>query len=137
MRLSEFDYHLPSELIAQEPAEHREASRMLVVDPSTESFRDSVFTEFPDLLKSDDVLVLNNTRVFPARLIGHREGGGGRVEIFLVRRCDAEDLRRLSLSDYSPEDQLWEVLVKPGRSLRTGARASFGETISAEVIAQL
>jgi len=127
MRLSEFDYDLPQELIAQEPARQRQGSRMLIVDRPTGSFRDSVFTEFPDLLKSDDVLVLNNTKVFPARLVGRREPGSGRVEMFLVHRCDSED----------PKDQLWEVLVKPGRSFRTGSRASFGEIIFAEVIAHL
>src|SRR6185369_7368084 len=122
---------------AQTPAEHREASRMLVVDQTTASFRESFFTEFPDLLRPDDVLVLNNTRVFPARLVGRREPGGGRVEMFLVRRCDAEVLNRFSLSGFTDKDQLWEVLVKPGRSLRTGARASFGGMIFAEVIAHL
>lgn len=110
---------------------------MLVVDRQKAIFRDSVFTEFPDLLTPDDILVLNNTKVFPARLVGRRESGGGRVEMFLVHRCDAEDLRHLSLSDHDSKDQLWEVLAKPGRSLRVGARASFGEIISAEVIAHL
>jgi S-adenosylmethionine:tRNA ribosyltransferase-isomerase len=137
MRLSEFDYHLPSQLIAQEPAENRGSSRMLVVDPATESYRDSFFIEFPELLKSDDVLVLNNTKVFPARLVGRREPGGGRAEMFLVRRCEVEELQRLSLSGSDSRDQIWEVLVKPGRSLRVGARASFGGIIFAEVLFQL
>src|SRR5258708_2211555 len=99
MRLSEFDYHLPPELIAQEPAEHREDSRMLVVDRTLGSFRDSSFAEFPDLLMSGDVLVLNNTRVFPARLVGRREPAGGRAEMFLVKRCDSEDLQRSLRAD--------------------------------------
>ncbi len=138
MRLSEFDYHLPQELIAQEPSLHREGSRMMVVDVQAKSFRDSVFTEFPDLLKPDDVLVLNNTRVFPARLVGRRKPTGAHVEMFLVRRYNKDDLAQYSdLSGCDVTDQIWEVLVKPGRSLRTGARASIGETILADVLAQL
>jgi S-adenosylmethionine:tRNA ribosyltransferase-isomerase len=139
MRLSEFDYYLPAELIAQSPTKQREGSRMMVVDPSTNSFHDSAFTEFPDLLNATDVLVLNNTRVFPARLVGQREPGGGRAEMFLVRRRSDDEVRNLTgliLHD-DPRTQMWEVLVKPGRSLRTGARASFGGKLFGEVIAHL
>ncbi|HZS46585.1 MAG TPA: tRNA preQ1(34) S-adenosylmethionine ribosyltransferase-isomerase QueA [Blastocatellia bacterium] len=140
MRLSDFDYNLPQELIAQKPAERREGSRMLIVDRSTNRFRDSSFNEFPDLLRSDDILVLNNTRVFPARLIGQRKPGGGQIEMFLVRRLEMDEISNnesLRSISYQAGDEIWEVLAKPGRSLRTGSRASFGESLNAEVLAQL
>src|SRR5262245_24172870 len=106
MRVSEFNYELPDELIAQEPLGERDRSRMLVLDRADQAWRDSSFAEFPAFLHAGDVIVLNNTRVFPARLIGHRIVNGARgalVEALLVRRieCDGE----------------WEVLAKPGRAL--------------------
>src|SRR5262245_47643531 len=116
MRVSEFDYDLPDELIAQEPLAERDRSRMLVVDRANRSWRDSSFAEFPAFLNRGDVVVLNNTRVFPARLIGHRVVNGERgalVEALLVRRIEGEGE--------------WEVLAKPGRALKIGAELEFGD----------
>ncbi|MGE0132329.1 MAG: tRNA preQ1(34) S-adenosylmethionine ribosyltransferase-isomerase QueA [Blastocatellales bacterium] len=117
MRVSEFDYELPDELIAQEPLAERDRSRMLVVDRANKIWRDSSFAEFPAFLNSGDVIVLNNTRVFPARLIGHRIVNGERgalVEALLVRRVENRENE-------------WEVLAKPGRALKIGAELEFGE----------
>ncbi|MBO0725770.1 MAG: tRNA preQ1(34) S-adenosylmethionine ribosyltransferase-isomerase QueA [Blastocatellia bacterium] len=120
MLISEFDYGLPDELIAQEPLAERDHSRMLVVDRASESWRDSSFAEFPFFLNAGDVVVLNNTRVFPARLIGHRVVNGRRgalVEALLIRPIQ-------SIENSANE---WEVLAKPGRSLKAGAELEFGE----------
>jgi S-adenosylmethionine:tRNA ribosyltransferase-isomerase len=118
MLVSDFDYELPERLIAQEPAQRRDLSRLLVVDRASGTFTDSVFAKLPDYLEPGDLLVLNNTRVFPARLIGRRfrktaRGEavlGGRVEVFLVSRVGP---------------LVWETLVKPGKSLLPGARVDF------------
>ena len=111
---------------------------MLVVDRSTKTFRDSSFTEFPDLLRPDDVLVLNNTRVFPARLIGRREPGGGKAEIFLVRRYSVQEMSEIAeLNQTGSNNEIWEVLVKPGRNLRRGAIVSFAEGLTGEVLSHL
>src|SRR6476620_1136955 len=99
MHLSEFDYELPSELIAQQPLAERDASRMLVVDHAAQTWTDSSFKNFTDYLRADDVVVVNNSRVIPARLNGRREETGGQVEIFLVREI---------------EPDLWETMVRPG-----------------------
>jgi S-adenosylmethionine:tRNA ribosyltransferase-isomerase len=117
MLVSEFDYELPGELIAQEPLAERDRSRMLVVDRANRSWRDSSFAEFPEFLNAEDLVVLNNTRVFPARLVGHRVVNGRRgalVEALLLRRIE----------NSSNE---WEVLAKPGRSLKVGAELEFGD----------
>src|ERR1043165_7689458 len=112
MRISDFDYELPSELIAQTPLEQRDASRMLVLDRSQQSWTDANFRDFIQYLRPNDVVVVNNSRVIPARLLGRREESGGQVEIFLVREIEAG---------------VWETLVRPGGRLQKGARASFGE----------
>jgi S-adenosylmethionine:tRNA ribosyltransferase-isomerase len=111
MQLSDFDYELPDELIAQQPLSDRDASRMLVLDRSTGSWRDSSFREFPLQVKPSDLVVVNNSRVIPARLTGKRKESGGRVEVFLVREL---------------EPQVWQALVRPSARLRRGARAIFG-----------
>jgi len=85
MRIADFDYELPTELIAQTPLEQRDASRMLVLDRSEQTWIDSSFKEFTRYLRPNDVVVVNNSRVIPARLLGRREESGGQVEIFLVR----------------------------------------------------
>jgi len=118
MHISEFDYELPAELIAQEPLAERAGSRMLVVDRAVGSFTDSHFVELPELLRTGDVIVLNNTRVFPARLFGRSETGAN-VEIFLVKRN---------------ENDMWEALARPARRLRAGKRIVFGERLSAEIV---
>jgi len=112
MKITDFDYDLPVELIAQVPLEERDASRMLVLDRQKETWSDSTFKNFTRYLHPNDVVVVNNSRVIPARLIGRREGSGGQVEIFLVRQI---------------ETQVWEALVRPGARLQKGSRAMFGD----------
>src|SRR4051794_3877024 len=120
MFLSDFDYDLPAELIAQQPLAERDASRMLVLDRATQSWTDSQFKNFTEHLRSNDVVVVNNSRVIPARLKGKREETGGQVEIFLVREL---------------EPTVWEALVRPGGRLKHGARVVFGEgELSAEIV---
>ena len=111
MHISDFDYDLPDDLIAQQPLANRDASRMLVLDRKSESWSDSVFNEFPEQLRANDVVVVNNSRVIPARLSGRRAETGGAVEIFLVREV---------------EPQVWEALVRPGGRLKQGSRVVFG-----------
>ena len=118
MKISDFDYQLPDVLIAQEPLSARQASRMMVVDRVSSKIEDRMFTDLPDLLTPGDVLVVNNTKVFPARLLGKSETGAN-VEIFLVREL---------------EDQVWESLAKPTRRLPPGKRILFDRDLSAEVI---
>jgi S-adenosylmethionine:tRNA ribosyltransferase-isomerase len=118
MRLSDFDYDLPDQLIAQEPLERRDASRMLVLNRETASWEDSLFTSFPEYIRPNDVVVFNNTRVFPARLIGQREPTGGRVEVLLMREV---------------EPATWEALVRPAHRVKQGARIRFGLGLHAQV----
>ncbi|HEV7889068.1 MAG TPA: tRNA preQ1(34) S-adenosylmethionine ribosyltransferase-isomerase QueA [Pyrinomonadaceae bacterium] len=123
MHISEFDYELPEELIAQHPLGRRDASRMLVASRAEGSWRDGSFSEFPAELREGDCVVVNNTRVFPARLEGRREPTGGRVEFLLVRR--REDLG----------GETWEAMARPARRLDAGARVTFGDgRLSAEVL---
>jgi S-adenosylmethionine:tRNA ribosyltransferase-isomerase len=112
MHISEFDYELPDDLIAQQPLAERDASRMLVLDRANQSWLDSSFREFPQHLRTNDVVVVNNSRVIPARLSGRRYETGGAVEIFLVREL---------------EQQIWEALVRPGGRLKQGAKVVFGD----------
>src|SRR5438045_2606664 len=120
--LSDFDYHLPEELIAQEPLADRAASRMLVVDRARGAWEDRAFRDFPSFVRPGDCIVLNDSRVLPSRLYGHREHGeGGRVEIFLTRPT-------------SPDGLTWEALVRPGRKMRTGERVIVSEDLSAEIL---
>jgi S-adenosylmethionine:tRNA ribosyltransferase-isomerase len=120
MHISEFDYELPDNLIAQKPLEERDASRMLVLNRRDQSWSDSSFQNFPDHLQPNDVVVVNNSRVIPARLSGHRSESGGAVEIFLVRELDRE---------------VWEALVRPGARLRQGSKVVFGEgNLTAELL---
>lgn len=123
MLLSEFDFDLPDELIAQEPLAERDASRMLALDKGGASFTDHRFLELPELLSPGDVLVINDTQVFPARLIGHRilDGkAGAQVEALLSKRLG---------------ENLWEAIARPGRALGIGNRVSFGgDELMAEVV---
>ncbi|MBQ7658160.1 MAG: tRNA preQ1(34) S-adenosylmethionine ribosyltransferase-isomerase QueA [Butyrivibrio sp.] len=114
--LSTADYYfdLPQELIAQDPLEKRDECRLLTVDKKTGEVEHHVFSEIINYLKPGDCLVLNNTKVIPARLLGQKEGTGASVEILLLKRRGAD---------------LWECLVKPGKKLRPGARVSFGDGI--------
>ena len=120
MHISDFDYELPPELIAQQPLPQRAASRMLVVDRVTQTWSDSQFKQLPEYLRANDALVLNNTRVFPARLEGERWPSGGAVELLLIRKIEAN---------------VWEALARPARRLRNGARIVFGGArLRAEVV---
>jgi S-adenosylmethionine:tRNA ribosyltransferase-isomerase len=121
--ISDFDFELPEELIAQHPAGERDASRMLVLERARGAWRDARFSELPSVLRDGDLLVLNNTRVFPARLAGRREPTGGQVELLLV-----EERGPL----------LWDALARPARRLAPGRRLSFGGgRLRAEVVAEL
>ncbi|HEY0323158.1 MAG TPA: tRNA preQ1(34) S-adenosylmethionine ribosyltransferase-isomerase QueA [Pyrinomonadaceae bacterium] len=123
MLISDFDYELPEELIAQHPLERRDASRMLVLERVERKWHDSQFAELPAYIREGDLFVVNNTRVFPARLHGLREPTGGRVELFLIR-------------ERAPD--VWEALARPARRLQPGTRISFGDArLRAEVIEAL
>jgi len=118
MRTSDFDYELPEERIAQTPVSPRDSSRMLVYDRASRTTEHKHFYDLPDYLRAGDVLVVNNTRVLPARLYGTKDGGTARVEILLLKRID---LAR------------WEVLIKPGKRFKAGARIIFNDELSATV----
>lgn len=121
MKISELNFDLPDDLIAQQPAERRDGSRMLLVDRSSGTFSDRGFGDIVSLLRPDDVLVLNNTRVFPARLKGISESGA-KVEIFLIECL---------------ENGLWTTLARPAKRLKAGNRIDFAEGLSATVVDRL
>lgn len=136
MRLDDLDYHLRADQIAQRPLDRRDASRLLELPRSEGGPQDRLFADLPELLRGDELLVLNNTRVIPARLFGRRAGVHaqtpsratlrehltGKVEVFLARQVDP---------------QTWEALVRPGRKMQTGERVTFGEgELEAEVISR-
>lgn len=112
MTKEDFNFYLPEELIAQDPLEDRSSSRLLVLDKETGELEHKVFKDIIDYLKEGDCLVINNTKVIPARLIGEREGSGAKVELLLLKR---------------QENDVWETLVKPGKKAKTGDRISFGD----------
>jgi len=118
MRLDDLDYALPEELIAQQPLDRREASRMLVVDRQSSCFKDTTFTDISNYFREGDLVILNDTKVFPARLDGRTETGAG-VEIFLVSEL---------------ADGNWQVLAKPGRRLKPGKTVTFSEALSAKIV---
>lgn len=111
MKTSEFNYYLPPELIAQDPAKQRDCSRLLVIDEKTGKREHRVFHDIIDYLHAGDCLVINDTKVIPARLIGERAGTGGKVELLLLKR---------------KENNVWETLAKPGKKARKGSRILFG-----------
>ena len=119
MKTSDFDYELPQELIAQTPVEPRDSSRLLVYHRDTGAVEHKIFRDVIDYLNPGDVLVINQTRVIPARLYGVKEGTGGAIEFLL--------LRRLNLTD-------WEVILKPGKKAKPGARFVFG---NGELVAEI
>ena len=118
MFISDFDFDLPENLIAQTPLEKRENSRMLIVSKEKSAFEDAHFYDFPRFLRKDDVLVLNNTKVFPARLFGATETGA-KIEIFLVKET---------------ENKSWETLARPARRLKIGKKIIFSDQLSAKVL---
>ena len=124
VRTSDFDFDLPDELIAQRPPVERGQSRLLVLSRQTGAIEHSSFARVADHLRPGDLLVVNDTRVFPARLVGHRVPSGGAVECLLLRKLpDAPDLPDPGSRIPSPED--WEALMHPGQKLKPGARVLF------------
>ncbi|MHC6180671.1 tRNA preQ1(34) S-adenosylmethionine ribosyltransferase-isomerase QueA [Clostridium sp. JNZ X4-2] len=120
MKVTDFDFYLPKELIAQHPLKQRDEARIMVLDKNTGNIEHKVFKDIIDYLNPGDCLVLNDTRVLPARLIGNKEGSGGKMEILLLKRN---------------EDDSWETLVKPGRRARVGDRFDFGNgELKAEIV---
>src|SRR5262245_59891584 len=114
MDVAMFDNELPPDLIAQEPAEPRDASRLLVVDRGTGTWQDRSFRDLPSFLREGDCVVANESRVIPARLLGALEPGGHQVELLMLRSVDGER---------------WDALVRPGRRCRTGARVRVGAAV--------
>jgi S-adenosylmethionine:tRNA ribosyltransferase-isomerase len=134
MRIEEFDYALPTELIAQTPAEPRDRSRLLVAHRSTGEIEHRRFYELGDFLRPGDLLVANESRVLPARLIGRKVPTGGKVEALLLRPAPEPE-------EGGGEPSLWEALVSPGRRIHEGARLGFGDAtdgpyLEAEVVAR-
>lgn len=111
MKVSDFDFYLPEELIAQHPLEKRDASRLMVLDKKTGNIEHKSFHDVIDYLNEGDTLVLNNTRVMPARLIGEKENTGGKIEFLLLKRIEGDK---------------WECLAKPGKRAKIGQRFTFG-----------
>lgn len=123
MKLSHFNYKLPQELIAKHPKTHRDDSRLMVVNRADGSIEHKMFSDIIDYFDEGDALVLNNTKVFPARMYGNKEKTGARIEVFLLRELNSES-------------RLWDVLVDPARKIRIGNKLYFGEddSLVAEVI---
>ena len=121
MKLSDYDYNLPEELIAQLPAEKRENSRMLVLNRDKHSILHKHFYDIVDLIEPDSMLVLNNTKVLPARLYGMKETGA-KIEIFLLKQLENDE---------------WEVLIKPSKRVKNGTIVRISSELSVEVIKRL
>ena len=123
MKLSDFQFELPQSLLAQRPAKDRDESRLMVLNRENESIEHHTFKEVINFFDEGDVMVLNNTKVFPARLFGNKEKTGARIEVFLLR-------------ELNDEQRLWDVLVDPARKIRIGNKLYFGEddSLVAEVI---
>ena len=156
MLTSDFDFDLPDELIAQEPPDPRGSSRLLVLDRNTGDLQDRTFADLPGILRPSDLLVLNDTRVFAARLLGRREPSGGAVECLLIRQLPtlsqpstaSSQLPRSGTEDGAASvascrpgggSSLWEALVHPGQKLKPGARMLFGQgdrTLHGEVLSR-
>ena len=124
MKLSQYKYNLPEDLIAKYPADKRDESKLMVVDRKTGKIEHKIFRDIIDYFGEGDVMVVNNTKVFPARLYGNKEKTGAEIEVFLLRELNREQ-------------RLWDVLVDPARKIRIGNKLYFGdddETLVAEVI---
>ena len=111
MDINLFDYYLPEELIAQKPSDKRDCSRLLLIDKDNKTYKDSIFHEIVDYFQAGDVLVRNNTKVIPARLLGTKEVTGAQCELLLLKQLDGD---------------VWECLTRPAKSLKVGARVDFG-----------
>src|SRR6478672_11018295 len=129
MDVRAFDFDLPPDLIAQEPPRERGGSRLLHLDRATGAIQHTSITAFPDLLRAGDLVVVNDTRVFPARLLGRRIPSGGAVECLLVARLAFEP---------APGGEVWEALMHPGQKLKPGARVVFegAHAIHGEILEQ-
>jgi S-adenosylmethionine:tRNA ribosyltransferase-isomerase len=123
MKLSEFRFHLPSELIADKPPKERDQAKLMVLNRKTQTFEHKVFKDILKYFSDGDVMILNNTKVFPARLYGRKEKTGAKIEVFLLR-------------ELNQETRLWDVLVDPARKIRIGNKLYFGndDSLVAEVI---
>jgi S-adenosylmethionine:tRNA ribosyltransferase-isomerase len=123
MKLSNFNFNLPAELLAEYPASNRDEARLMILNRKDKSIEHKMFKDLISYFDEDDVLVLNNTKVFPARLFGNKEKTGARIEVFLLRELNSET-------------RLWDVLVDPARKIRIGNKLYFGddESLVAEVI---
>jgi S-adenosylmethionine:tRNA ribosyltransferase-isomerase len=123
MKLSQFKFELPEKLIAQHPTQNRDESRLMVIDRATGKIEHKLFKDVLDYFEEEDVMVMNNTKVFPARMYGNKEKTGATIEVFLLRELNRESL-------------LWDVLVDPARKIRIGNKLYFGENdeLVAEVI---
>jgi S-adenosylmethionine:tRNA ribosyltransferase-isomerase len=123
MKLSNFNFNLPKELLAEYPSENRDESKLMVINRKTKTIEHKLFRDVIDYFEEGDVMVLNNTKVFPARLYGNKEKTGARIEVFLLRELNSEQ-------------RLWDVLVDPARKIRIGNKLYFGDddSLVAEVI---
>ncbi len=123
MKLSHFNFKLPDELLAEYPSDHRDESRLMILNKKTQKIEHKTFKDIVDYFDEGDAFVLNNTKVFPARLMGNKEKTGARIEVFLLR-------------ELSSEQRLWDVLVDPARKIRIGNKLYFGDddSLVAEVI---
>ncbi|GAB1857680.1 tRNA preQ1(34) S-adenosylmethionine ribosyltransferase-isomerase QueA [Flavobacteriaceae bacterium MHTCC 0001] len=123
MKLSHFGFDLPAELLAEYPSENRDESRLMVLNREDQTIEHKLFKDLIGYFEEDDVMILNNTKVFPARLYGNKEKTGARIEVFLLR-------------ELNEEQRLWDVLVDPARKIRIGNKLYFGddESLVAEVI---
>ena len=123
MKLSHFNFDLPDELLAEHPSDNRDEARLMVLDRKNQTIEHKLFKDLIDYFDEGDVMILNNTKVFPARLYGNKEKTGARIEVFLLR-------------ELNEEQRLWDVLVDPARKIRIGNKLYFGddETLVAEVI---
>ncbi|MGB0651342.1 MAG: tRNA preQ1(34) S-adenosylmethionine ribosyltransferase-isomerase QueA [Rhodothermales bacterium] len=121
MKLTQFKYEYPKELIAKYPAEPRDSSRLMVLNRADQTIEHHVFSDIGDYFKKGDVMMVNNTKVFPARLFGNKEKTGARIEVFLLRELNSES-------------RLWDVIVDPARKIRIGNKLYFENGLIAEVI---
>src|SRR5690554_3205902 len=123
MKTSDFDFKLPEKLLADRPANYRDEARLMVLDRKAGSIEHKSFKDLIDYFDEDDVLIMNNTKVFPARLFGNKEKTGAKIEVFLLRELD-------------PNTRLWDVLVDPARKIRIGNKLFFGDNddLVAEVV---
>ncbi|WP_179354250.1 tRNA preQ1(34) S-adenosylmethionine ribosyltransferase-isomerase QueA [Winogradskyella vidalii] len=123
MKLSHFSFDLPDELLAEHPAEHRDEARLMVLNREKQTIEHKLFKDIIDYFDEGDVMIMNDTKVFPARLFGNKEKTGARIEVFLLR-------------ELNQDQRLWDVLVDPARKIRIGNKLYFGddETLVAEVI---